>query len=148
MEHNFRVFQLVLQPTRNIIRSIVQYHMNTFCLRMSICYLPKQTKRRFLVHRLRKICKHLHCVNVHRPIDIHSLTTTVRLQFLVLATTNPTISRNTILLRMASIGKIDRIVFALCFPQFPVLFQEGFLLFRIEFARHMLRLLVCKTKAM
>ena len=87
MQLDLRALQLPLQPFRNVIARVVHEDMNHLRFRMLRFDFSKQPQRRFTVDRLREVRHGFHCVDVDSPIDIHSLATAVRLQFLVRAAT-------------------------------------------------------------
>ena len=102
--------------------------------------------RRLGVDRLGKSVANRQCVDVYDAVDVHVLARTIRLEFTLLATSNPTVSWNTVVLRMATVSEVKNLVFARIFPELTVFSDEIFLLFCVRFSRHVLRFFIHETE--
>ncbi len=122
--------------------------MNFLCLRMLLLQFSQQPQGRTIVDRLREIRRDFKRFDIHRTVDVDPLATAVGPQFLVRAALDPAIGRDAVMRRMASVTKIDRIVFALGFLERFVLFKKFLLSFQVVLAGHMLRFFINETKTM
>ena len=86
------------------------------------------------------------CVDVYDAVDVHMLAGAIRLESTLHATSNPTVRRNTVVLRMATVAEVKNLVFARIFPELTVFSDEIFLLFNVRFSRHMLRFFIHETE--
>jgi len=91
---NPRCFQILLHQLRLIIRGVVNDDVNHFRLRVLCLQLVEQTDRRLGVDTVGKVCHRLERVNIDGTIDVHPLTTTIRLQLLLDTAANPTKGRD------------------------------------------------------
>ena len=89
--------------------------------------LLEQIDRRFGVNRLIKASQHLKAGNINGSVDIQPLTATIGFDFCLPALFDPAIRRNTVMLRMSRICKVDGVVWMLVFLEICILLDKGFL---------------------